>query len=44
MLIGQSVHQLIHVALGDGIDLVKREVDAMVGDAALRIVIGADAL
>src|SRR5262245_40498871 len=41
---GEGVEQLVELAVHDALDLVQREVDAVVGDAALREVVGADAL
>src|SRR5216683_4510780 len=40
----QSVDHFAQVARDDGVELVPRLVDAMVGDAILREVVGADAL
>ena len=44
MLCRQRIGQLVELAVHDEADLVKRQVDAMVGDASLRKVVGADAL
>src|SRR6476659_1113201 len=41
---GERRGDLRKVAVHDGIDLVQRKVDAVVGDAALREVVGADAV
>ena len=40
----QCVADLGHIAVHDEIDFVQRQVDAVIGDAALRKIIGADAL
>ena len=40
----EAVEQLLHRAAHDGVQLVQREVDPMVGHAVLREVVGADAL
>src|SRR5205085_7795545 len=40
----QCVEQLVELAVHDALDLVEREVDAMVGDPALREVVGTDSL
>ena len=40
----QGLDQLAQVAGDDGVELVERQVDAVVGDAVLREVVGADAL
>src|SRR5690606_3170549 len=39
---GEGVDEFLDLALHDGVELVKREVDAVVGDAALGEVVGAD--
>src|SRR5262245_30055659 len=41
---GERVEDLVQLAVHDAVDLVEREVDAVIGDAALREVVGADAL
>src|SRR5688572_31952037 len=41
---GERVDDLVDLAVHDALDLVEREVDAVVGDPALRKVVGADAL
>src|SRR5688500_15931106 len=41
---GQRVDQLVDRAIEHALQLVRREVDAMVGDAALRKVVGANLL
>src|SRR4051812_31247998 len=43
VLARERVDQLVELAVHDAVDLVKGEVDAVVGDAALRKVVGADA-
>ena len=43
MLGGQAVDQFVEVAVHDGVDFVEREIDAVIGDAALREVVSADA-
>ena len=40
----QRVNEFVHFALHHPIELVERQIDTMVGDAALRKIIGADAL
>src|SRR5262245_37407247 len=40
----QAADQLVHLAVEDALDLVQRQVDPVIGDAALREVVGADAL
>jgi hypothetical protein len=40
----QRADQFVEVAVDDGRQLVEGEVDAMIGDASLRVVVGADAL
>src|SRR4029079_2764181 len=40
----QRVDQFVEVALEDFREAIKRQVDAVIGDAALRIVVRADAL
>ena len=37
-------NQLIEIAVHDVVELVEREIDAMIGDAPLRKIVGADAL
>src|SRR5882672_1444182 len=44
VLRGESVGELGQVAVHDVLDLVQREVDAVVGHAALREVVGANAI
>src|SRR5688572_27199956 len=39
-----SAHEIVEVAVDDAIELVQREADAVVGDAVLREVVGADLL
>ncbi len=41
---GQRPGQFGQVAIHDVLDLVQRQVDAVIGDARLREVVGADAL
>ena len=41
---GERVGEVVQVAVHDLLDLVQREVDAVVGHAALREVVGADAV
>src|SRR5277367_4167685 len=41
---GQLVDELVQIALHHPVDLVQRQIDPMVGHAALREIIGADAL
>src|SRR5690606_18907759 len=40
----QRLEQLVHVAVQDRVELVEREPDAVIGQAVLREVVGADAL
>ena len=40
---GERADDVIQFPVHDALDLVEREVDAVVGDAALRKVVGADA-
>ena len=40
----ESIHEFSHIAFKDSIELVEREVDAVIGDAILREVVGADSL
>src|SRR3954447_6049966 len=40
----KRIEQLVELAVHDALDLVERQVDAVVGDAALRKVVGADPL
>src|SRR5262249_53432266 len=40
----ERVDDVVELAVHDAVDLVERQVDAVVGDAALREVVGADAL
>src|SRR5439155_3621513 len=42
--VGERLRQLEEVAVHDLIDLVKSEVDAVIGDASLGEIVGADAL
>src|SRR5262249_4160447 len=42
--VAQAADQLVEVAGHDGVQLVEVQVDAVVGDAVLREVVGADAL
>src|SRR3982751_4770968 len=44
VLVGEGGSDLRQVAVHDRVDLVQREIDAMVGHAALRKVVGADAI
>jgi hypothetical protein len=44
MLGSQRLRQFLYVAVHDGVDPIQREVDAVIGDAPLREVVGADAL
>src|SRR5512145_2811157 len=44
VLARERVEDLVEVAVHDRVDAVEREVDPVVGDAALREVVGADAL
>ena len=44
MLHGQGGDQFVEVAVEHGIETVERQIDAVVGDAALREIVGADAL
>ncbi len=44
VLLRERVDELVEVAVHDRVDLVEREVDAVVGHAALREIVGADAL
>src|SRR5579862_995045 len=44
VLLVQGGRQLVEVAVHDLVELVEGEVDAMIGDAPLREIIGADAL
>src|SRR5688572_2913395 len=43
VLVLQGIHELVELALHDVGQLVQREVDAVVGDAALREIVRADA-
>ena len=40
----EGVDQLVQSAVHDGVDFIERQADAVVGDAALREIVGADAL
>jgi hypothetical protein len=40
----QRVDQFVQIAFHDPVELVKREINAVIGDAALREVIGTDSL
>src|SRR5437764_1172652 len=44
LLGGERVDEVVELAVHDAVDLVQGEIDAVVGDAALREVVGADAL
>ena len=44
MFLIQGADQLARVAVHDVVELVERQIDAVIGDAALRKIIGADAL
>jgi hypothetical protein len=44
VLLIERANQLIEIAFHDIVELVQREIDAMVGDAALREILGAYAL
>ena len=44
MLLRERVDQLVEVAVHDRVDLVERQVDPVIGHAALRKIVGADAL
>src|SRR5579871_2628867 len=44
VLLVERRDELVQVAVHHVVELVEREVDAMVGDAALRKIVGADAL
>src|SRR5689334_20735364 len=43
-LLRERIDDLVQIAVHDRVDPVEREVDAVVGDAALREIVGADAL
>ena len=43
MLLDQRVEEMVEAALHDLVELVERQVDAVIGDAVLRVVVGADA-
>ena len=40
----ERVNQLVEIAVHDRVDLIERQPDAVVGDSALREIVGADAL
>src|SRR5262249_5220719 len=40
----EGLDDVLHVARHDRVELVKRQIDAMIGRAILRVIIGADAL
>src|ERR1700733_10291400 len=44
IFLGQSTDDFIHLAEQHAVDLVKRKIDAVIGDTALRKIEGADAL
>ena len=44
VLCRQRIDEFVEIAGHDAIDLVERQVDAVIGDAALREIVGADAL
>ena len=44
MLGHQRANQLIHITFGNRVNFIEREVNAVIGDAALWVVVGADAL
>ena len=40
---GERIHQFIEIAINQLRNFVQRQIDAMVGDAALRKIVGTDA-
>ena len=40
----QRTNQFVHVTFGNRVNFIEREVNAVIGDAALWVVVGADAL
>ena len=40
----QCAYQFVHIAFGNRVNFIEREVNAVIGDAALWVVVGADAL
>ena len=44
MLGHQRANQFVHITFGNRVNFIEREVNAVVGNAALRVVVGADAL
>lgn len=39
---GQCINQFIHITLSDRFNFIQRQVDAVIGNAALRIIVGTD--